>query len=190
MKLDGSKTIALLSELDLDFIHGQLADTDIDLAIIDRKSKTCLCVEIKWFIEPAEIREVQRKSEELAKGVEQARKISKAFHENDDRLMSLLSINQSYDFLATVGSVNFIGNHRVQHPDVPITKLWHLASEIQKRGRLDEVFEWLRSRSYLPSKDHDYKITEVEIQSGEWHSRWYGIEYAEPKGQLNQKRPS
>jgi len=170
-----SETIASLSGLGFDFRHGQLADTDIDLAIIDHKAKKCLCIEIKWFIEPAEIREVLARSEELAKGVTQARKIAQAFRDNDGRLMALLEIDQSYDFLSMVGSVNFIGSHRVQHPDVPITKLWHLASEIQKHGRLCEVLEWLKSRSYLPRKDKDYKITEVAIQSGEWHSRWYGI---------------
>ncbi|MQT75627.1 MULTISPECIES: hypothetical protein [Pseudomonas] len=172
-----SETIASLSELGLDFKYGQLADTDIDLAIIDRKAKQCLCVEIKWFIEPAEIREVLAKTEELIKGTAQARKISKAFLENNNRLMSLLDIDQSYDFLTIVGSVNFIGGHRAQHPDVPITKLWHLASEIRKRGGLDGVLEWLRSRSYLPRRGQEYKAREILIQCGEWHSTWYGIGY-------------
>ena len=149
-------------------------------SIIDRGARKCLCVEIKWFIEPAEIREVLARSEELAKGVAQARKIAKMFSDNDSRLMSLLGIDQRYELLTMVGSVNFIGSQRIQHPEVPITKLWHLASEIQKRGRLSEVLEWLRSRSYLPRKDQDYKISEVAIQSGEWRSRWYGIAYANP----------
>lgn len=172
-----SETIASLSNLGLDFRHGKLSDTDIDLAIIDHKTKKCLCIEIKWFIEPAEIREVLARSEELAKGITQALKIRVAFNDNDSRLMALLGIDPTYDFLSMVGSVNFIGDHRVQHPEVPITKLWHLASEIRKRSQLSEVFEWLRSRSYLPRKDEDYKITEIPIRSGNWRSRWYGIEY-------------
>jgi hypothetical protein len=172
------ETEASLSALGLDFRHGQLADTDVDLAIIDRAAKKCLCLEIKWFIEPAEIREVLARSEELLTGVAQALKIATAFKNNDSRLMGLLDIDQSYDFLTMVASVNFIGDHGVQHPDVPITKLWHLTSEIRKRRRLDEVFEWLRSRSYLPRKDQDYKVAEVEIQSGKWRSRWYRIAYA------------
>ncbi len=49
-----------------------------------------LCVEIKWFIEPAEIREVLARSEELSKGVDQALKITKAFKDADTRLLSLL----------------------------------------------------------------------------------------------------
>ncbi len=177
-------TIESLAGLGLDFRHGQLEDTDIDLAIIDHKTKKCLCVEIKWFIEPAEIREVLARSKELAKGVTQARKIAAAFHDNDVRLMALLGIDQSYEFVTMVGSVNFIGGHRVQHPEVPITKVWHLASEIRKRGGLAEVLQWLRRREYLPRKGRDYKITEVAIQSGEWRSRWYGITYAAPEASI------
>ncbi|KQX97419.1 hypothetical protein ASD22_09110 [Rhodanobacter sp. Root480] len=177
------ETIASLSGLDLDFRHGQLTDTDIDLAIIDRKAKACLCLEIKWFIEPAEVREVLARSEELAKGVAQARKIGLAFSRSDERLMSLLDIDQSYDFLSMVTSVNFIGRYQIQHPEVPITKLWHLASELRKRGQLSEILKWLRNRSYLPREGYDYNIREVPIQSGEWHSRWYGIAHAKPTAQ-------
>ena len=65
-----------------------------------------------------------------------------------------------------VGSVNFIGGHRAQHPEVPITKLWRLVSEIQKQGRLGEAFEWLRCHRYLPRDIQDYKVSEVRIQSG------------------------
>ena len=170
-----SETIASLSGLGLDFRHGRLVNTNVDLAIVDHKMKKCLCIEIKWFIEPAEIREVLARSEELAKGVKQARKIASAFHNNDGRLMGLLGIDPSYDFLSMVGSVNFIGGHRVQQPDVPITRLRHLTDEIRTRGRLDEVFTWLRDRSYLPRKDRDYTVTEAPIKSGKWRSRWYAI---------------
>ncbi len=173
-----SETITSLFGLGLDFKHGPLDGTDLDLAIIDREAKICLCIEIKWFIEPAEVREVLARSEELRKGVTQAQKIAKMFSDNDARLMSLLQIDQSYDFQTMVGSANFIGGHRVQHPDVPITKLWHLASKIQEFQNLAQIMDWLRSRSYLPCKDQDYKISEVAIQSGKWKSRWYGIAYA------------
>lgn len=170
-----SETIISLFGLGLDFKHGPLDDTDLDLAIIDREAKICLCIEIKWFIEPAEVREVLERSEELRKGVAQAQKIAKMFSDSDARLMSLLQIDQSYDFQTMVGSVNFIGRHRVQHPDVPITKLWHLASKIQEFQNIAQIMDWLRSRSYLPRKDRDYKIIEVAIQSGKWKSRWYGM---------------
>lgn len=179
-----SETIASLSGLGLDFRNGKLADTDIDLAIIDRKSKICLCIEIKWFIEPAEIREVLARSDELAKGVAQAKKIALAFSRCDARLMYLLDVDPSYDFLSMVASVNFIGRQQIQDSEVPITKLWHLTSEIRKQGKLSEVLKWLRSRSYLPREGEDYKIREFGIRSGEWNSRWYGIEHTKPVNRI------
>ena len=173
-----TETSEFLAGLGLDFRDGMLDSTDLDLAIIDREAKVCLCIEIKWFIEPAEVREILARSEELRKGVAQALKISKMFADKDQRLLSLLDIDESYDFQTMVGSVNFIGSDRVQHPKIPITKLWHVASEIQLHRSLKATLAWLRQRDYLPKKDVDYKISEVPIESGKWRSRWYGITYA------------
>ena len=65
-----------------------------------------------------------------------------------------------------VGSVTSIGNYWNQHPNIPITKLWHLISEIQKHERLDDVFDWLRNRSYLPRKDRVHGELVVKPEPG------------------------
>lgn len=173
-----TETIDLLKPLGFDFKHGKLDQTDVDLAIIDRRSKACLCIELKWFIEPAEIREVLMRSEELAKGVSQAKLLNKLFAAGDTRLLGLLGIDRAYDFLAMVGSVNFIGRPGIQDMEIPITKLWHVVAEIEEPGGLSSTLQWLRARRYLPVKDRDYKIREVPIECGRWKSRWYGITYA------------
>lgn len=172
------ETLRALTGLGLDFRYGKLADTDIDLAIIDREDKTCLCVEIKWFIEPAEIREVLARSKEIARGVEQALKIKSAFAAGNGRLLDLLGIDQSYQFMTMVGSVNFIGRHGEQHPEVPVTKIWHLVSEIRRRGALRGALSWLRARDYLPKKE-EFRIVRVPIRCGPWRSQWYGIAHAD-----------
>jgi hypothetical protein len=179
-----SEAILSLAGFAFDFKHGQLGDTDLDFAIIDHNAKQCLCIEIKWFIEPAEVREILARSDELRKGVVQALKIATMFKNGDARLMSLLGIDNTYDFQTMIGSVNFIGGDRVQHPEVPITKLWHLISMIQSTRSLGAVLNWLRTRNYLPHKDRDYKIEEVKIQSGKWRSRWYGIMSCESRNVL------
>lgn len=168
-----------LRDAGLRFEHGAVSGTDVDLAFIDDSSRIALCVEIKWFIEPAEVREILARSEELTKGVRQALSISSMFKASDPRLFSLLKIDPSYELQTMVGSVNFIGSHRVQHPEVPITRLWQRVATVRERA-LAATVVWLRSRDYLPKKDIDFKITEVKIQSGEWRSRWYGIAHAPP----------
>jgi hypothetical protein len=171
-------TIQSLSFLGFDFMYGKLQQTDVDLAVVDHSSKTCLCIELKWFIEPAEIREVLMRSEELAKGVIQAKILNKLFADKDARLLALLGIDTSYEFFAMVGSVNFIGRPTIQDSDVPITKLWHVVSKIQELRDLRTTIDWLKRRDYLPIIDQDYKVNEVPIQCGKWRSRWYGITYA------------
>jgi len=173
-----AETIQSLQPLGLDFKHGEVGSTDVDLAIVDHASKVCLCIELKWFIEPAEIREVLMRSEELQKGVSQAKLLNSLYAQEDGRLLALLGIDGDYEFQAMVGSVNFIGRPGIQNPDVPITKLWHVVSKIKETGSLALTVQWLRLREYLPVKGSDYKIQEVPIRCGKWRSRWYGIAYA------------
>ncbi|MBJ7268053.1 hypothetical protein [Idiomarina abyssalis] len=58
---------------------GKLNDTDLDIAVIDDENKLCVVFELKWFIEPAEIRESLDRSEELEKGIEQGKKLLVSF---------------------------------------------------------------------------------------------------------------
>lgn len=172
-----AETIQSLQSLGLDFKHGNVGPTDVDLALIDHAAKICLCIELKWFIEPAEIREVMMRSEELQKGVSQAKLLKSLFAAKDPRLLALLGIDENYEFQAMVGSVNFVGRPGIQDLDIPITKLWHVVSKIKESGSLRAVVQWLKLREYLPVKGRDYKVQEIPIQSGRWKSHWYGITY-------------
>ncbi|QQN26307.1 hypothetical protein [Pseudomonas syringae group genomosp. 3] len=167
--------IKSLEGLGLEFTHGQIDSTDIDLAIIDHSKKTCLCIEIKWFIEPSEIREVLSRSEEIIKGVSQAKKVSEAFRNGNSKLLKLLSINQTYDFLSIVGSVNSIGHHVAQDSNVPVIKIWHLTTQIRNHNNLSATVNWLNLRQYLPTKGIDFIIEKLPITCGKWSSTWYGI---------------
>ncbi len=182
--LTNEKEILMRSEIEdflqpygYDFKHGKVLNTDLDLAIIDRKNKACLCLEIKWFIGPAEIREVQERSEELKKGVKQAKKIQKLFRENDSYLIKdLLQIDTGYFFATAVASKNWIGHFDVQDRNVPIIKSWHLLNVIKKFGSLKETMVWLNNKDYLPKENIDYKVHPMELSCGKWQTTWYGIQ--------------
>ena len=172
-----NETIQSLASLDLDFRFGKVGGTDVDLAIVDRRARVCLCIELKWFIEPAEIREVLMRSEELQKGVAQGKTLTALFAASDARLFELLGVEADFDFQAMVGSVNFIGRQGIQDPAIPITKLWHLVARIKETGSLNAAVQWLRTREYLPVKERDFRVVEMPIESGKWKSRWYGLAY-------------
>ncbi|MDF3863001.1 hypothetical protein P3W53_00905 [Pseudomonas denitrificans (nom. rej.)] len=166
--------------LGFEFSHGHIDGTDIDLAIIDRRNKKCLSIELKWFIEPAEIREVLQRSKEVKKGVAQARKILSAWERGDGRLLrDVLKVESDYEFLSMVSPVTSIGTHSAQDLEIPVVKTWHLVDEILSRGELGSVIEWLRKREYLPVQGVDFTVHEMPLKTGEWTSVWYGLKTTE-----------
>jgi len=172
-----NEAINSLRDHGFEFKYGKIDNTDIDLAIIDTQNKICLCVEIKWLIEPAEIREVRTRSVDIKKGIDQAKLITQLFKLKNERLLSKLGIDSNYDFLAIVGSENFIGRANIQDPNVPVVKLWHLIAKINEEKSLAKTLFWLRNKEYLPIKDRHFKVEEVALNSGKWKSKWYGITY-------------
>lgn len=155
---------------------GNLQDTDLDLAIIDRREKVCVSIELKWFIEPAEIREVINRSIELEKGVSQSLKILEKFKNNDKRLVAeVLKIDKDYEFAVAVGSMNWIGHFDVQSQEVPIIKIRHFIQELKLRKSLKSTVDWLMKREYLPKDSVDYEVLDMPLELGKWKSSWYGI---------------
>jgi hypothetical protein len=165
-----------LAPLNFEFKWGEVKGTNIDLAIVDRSSRVCLCLELKWFIEPAEIREIEDRTKELMRGVIQAKKISALFDAEDNHLIQhILKIDRDYIFMSAVGSVNWIGFGDVQDSAIPIIKIWHLLRFLKDTGSLSAAINWLKSRQYLPRAGTDYTVEPWEISCGKWSATWYGI---------------
>jgi len=175
--------VEALVSLGYDFRSGEIEGTNLDLAVIDRINKVCLCLELKWFIEPAEIREIEHRTTELARGVKQCKLINALFGQHDERLIkSVLGIESDYLFFSAVGSVNWIGFGDVQDADVPIIKVMHLVNRIVESGSLAEAIEWLKARAYLPKEGEDYSIVPMEISCGAWSATWYGVKPSGDEG--------
>lgn len=170
-----------LAPLGLDARYGELDGTDLDLGIVDRKARCCLCLELKWFIEPAEIREIEERTEELKNGVLQAKRLRTLFERRDDRLLrDVLRIEPDYCFRTAVASHNWIGHAEAQDEDVPIIKVWHLLYQIRDCGSLRETMDWLSQRKYLPVEGTDFNVQPMETSCGGWTCDWYGIEPLTP----------
>ncbi|BAZ30456.1 hypothetical protein NIES4074_29160 [Cylindrospermum sp. NIES-4074] len=168
--------IKLVRSLSFDCKYGSKESTDVDLAIIDRQERLCLVMELKWFIEPAEIRECHDRSEELVKSVKQALKIKNAYRNSDRRLIEgVLNIEPDYELMTIVVSKNWIGHFDVQNLEVPIIKSGDLMRKLESSRSLSETISWLKLREYLPKRGKDFHVGHVNIQLGDWQSKWYGI---------------
>lgn len=148
---------------------------DIDLAIISDVEKICLILELKWFIEPAEINEVITRSKDLAKGISQSTAIRNKVKENYKPLFDLLEIDTSYGVSFCVASANWIGFEDVQDENIPIINQHHLIEKVKYTLSLKKTVEWLQNRSYLPTEGTHYKIIDDTAEISGWNLKWYGI---------------
>ena len=148
---------------------------DIDLAIISDSEKTCLLLELKWFIYPAEASEVIARSKALAKGISQVVKLKKAFANNYKPLIEELKIDSSYRLEGAVVSQNWVGHAKVQSPDIPVIQADHLIAKLKVTDSLKSTIEWLNARKYLPEEGIHFKMVESTSTIGNWRLNWYGI---------------
>ena len=113
--------------------------TDVDLAIIMDSEKTCLLLELKWFIAPALARERIEKSEEIAKGVAQVIRLKQAFANDHEQLLNKLKIDSGYRLDGVVVSENWIGYADVQSPEVPVIQSDHLIAKLRTAQNLESA---------------------------------------------------
>ena len=165
-----------LSDKDFRFIWESVSGLpDIDLAIIMDSEKTCLLLELKWFIDPAEASEVIEKSEEIEKGISQALKLKQAFANNHELLLEKLEIDSSYRLEGVVVSENWIGHAKVQSPEIPVIRADHLIAKLKETENLESVMEWLKDRKYLPKTGEHFEVFRFNATISNWSLKWYGI---------------
>ena len=169
-----------LQSLGIRFFQGNIPGEDglpdIDLAVIGDSERVCLILELKWFINPAEVRELDEKAEEVRKGISQLVLLRRAIAQHDTSARRVLGIDSTYKVSFAVVSANSIGHHTVQHSEVPVVRESHLTSKLRSTKRLSDVSTWLSMRSFLPTEGADYRVVERTATIGQWSLDWYGIE--------------
>lgn len=166
-----------LSDTDFRFIWGKVQDLpDVDLAIIRDSEKTCLLLELKWFIDPAEAREIIEKSEEIEKGISQVLQLTQAFASNHTPLLKKLQIDSSYTLEGVVASENWIGHAKAQSPEIPVIQANHLIEKLKATKSLESAMEWLKDRKYLPKEGEHFKVHITTHTIGDWSLKWYEIQ--------------
>ena len=148
---------------------------DIDLAIINHSEKACLLLELKWFIEPAEAREILERAEEIEKGISQVLKFKQAFADNHKPLLEKLNIDSSYRLEGAVVSENWIGYVDIQSPKIPVIRADHLIAKLKTTGSLQSTMAWLTDRRYLPKEGTHFEVIRPTHTIGQWSLKWYGI---------------
>ena len=165
--------IAELSDKGFRFVYGNVSNLpDIDLCIINDSEKACLLLELKWFIDPAEIREIMDRSKDINKGISQVCEFKKAFSNNHQPMLKRLKIDSSYRFEGIVVSKNWIGVDYIQSPEVPVIRAIHLIEKLKRAESFQSKLEWLKKRSYLPIREKHFKVRKKTATISKWNLKW------------------
>ena len=158
------------------FICARVPDLpDVDLAIIKDSEKACLLLELKWFIDPAEAREIIEKSEEIEKGISQMLQLKRAFANNHTPLLEKLKIDSSYRLEGVVVSDNWVGYANVQSPEIPVIQANHLIEKLKATEDMKSAMDWLKARKYLPKTGEHFGVRRITASIGNWSLKWYGV---------------
>ncbi|MCH7887584.1 MAG: hypothetical protein IIA58_06450 [Candidatus Marinimicrobia bacterium] len=161
-----------LNDIDYRFWNGKISKTgelpDIDLAIISESEKIVLICELKWFLDPAETREMIEKTDEIVKGIEQIEKLRKNYDSVKDTIDQKLNITSDYDYMFIVISENFIGLSSVHVEEIPVINRSHIIHKIKEKRSLKFIIEWLKQRNYLPTPDIHFKTGINHYKVGKW----------------------
>lgn len=174
---------------------------DVDLALVDGRSRRALLVEFKWFGEPSSPHEAANREEELHAGVQQTRRRLADAARPGSRLRHRLGIPATYDVAGVVASDAWVGYrppppglglgespgspHRFtdaevgrwgEHP-VPVVRAAHLAAHLRRWG-LPATMRWLAGGHYLPREGRDFLTLRYQAFVGKWGVEWYGLQLA------------
>ncbi len=116
---------------------------DIDLAIVDPLNRAALFIELKWFLDPAEPRELLEKSKEIKKGISQLLLLKHALEEQSPSIPSRVGIDSDYSIGFVVVSANWIGYSSDQDTAMPVIHEHHLIKKLQTTDSLPEIIAWL-----------------------------------------------
>lgn len=121
------------------------------------------------------MREILRRSEELAKGVRQCHKLLNAYADTPE-LFRVIRGAPFVDTAAMVVSANWIGHADVQDTAVSILNEEHFLQKLASAQALTDLLHWVRARKYLPVEGEHFKTTARMFEVAEWVLEWYGLD--------------
>lgn len=137
--------------------------TDIDLAVIEKQTRSLVLIQAKWLMRPRYIFDLFKKNEEIEKGYDQA---EQSYNYVKDNLTSFLSshfqrvgdINIQYIYSIFVARDN-IGANLGVNEEFPIVDYEIFKVYLEKREmKIKDICEQCYKYDWLPKLDVDFKI--------------------------------
>lgn len=161
-------------------LPGEMAAGEVDSILIDPTCHTVLVVELRWFLEPSESREV---AEREKAGREKADKAMRKRAAVERGLRALLKeANVPDDGEWKIDAVAVFDNYLPTPPDavdVPFISHRAFLSGMLQFARLDELVAWVRRGDWLPRLGEHFVETAEPAEYGEIHIDVDGMNFTD-----------
>ena len=151
-------------------LQGEAAAGEVDAILIDAANRSVLVVELRWFLEPSESREVAEREKSGREKAKKATKKRDAVRRVLPSLLQQLSISSDGDW--SIDAVAVFDSYVPTPPastDVPFVSHRALLSGILNFSRLNQLVAWVRSDSWLPTSGMDFVEVVASADYGDLH---------------------
>lgn len=154
--------------------------TDLDLAIYDTSCNYLLLVELKWVIQPSEVSEKISRFSTERKGILQISIVKeyakKNFKDFWMRCFPNIKVPKNTKIIGCVAMKGFTGSNKNYNDEIPVIEESLLTRKLVRSKGLDDIYDWLQNRLYLPVEGIDYKLVETKNSVGPYNVIWNGYE--------------
>jgi len=165
------------------FNWAELSFGNVDLAIRDERTRSCLLVELKWLTNPTSALDVARRSAELRHGAGQVYALLRdAARGGDSEVRRKLGLGRGYQIRGVVATSGWAGavHTGVEAVDgrdqyLPTLNAHHLAARL-RHATVPSVARWAYSGGHLPRAGRDFRASYVRHRFGDLHLRWWRVE--------------
>lgn len=150
-----------------EFKKGKLKE-EVDILIVDPNSHHILVLELRWFLQPGDAREVQQKVNVCSEKVKQAKRkvdfVKSNYQELLKRHFPDISDTEKWEVSGAV-VIKGYGGQESQSSDIPIITLDILNHAAKQFSNLSCLYDWMCSKSWLPIEGlhFEQQIDKVEI---------------------------
>jgi len=152
---------------------------DIDLALFDHRTHQLLLVEVKWTLAPVESKEIfNRGLEAEMKGIAQMEQLLDYCLEEHRVLWATCfptwPMPSDLRFRGCVTMRGFCGSAKNWNPRTPVVEESLLTQALLRFTNLNDVWNWMLNRSFLPKEDKHYTRIEADYTIGDYTVKWEG----------------
>jgi hypothetical protein len=150
------------------FVPGERGAGEVDAILVDAESALILVIEMRWFLEPSEVREVADRERDGAAKAGQAQRKRDAVRRALQATLREIGVADA-ERAWTVEAVTVFDNYlpTPAGDEIPFVSHRAFISGIYQETALSGLWQWLQRGDWLPRRDVHFRVEPVDTTIGD-----------------------